>query len=165
MLSCRDRAPVCGARAAASSCLPAQWLPCLSPPVSRRGRWQVYRLMSSMWPRSGMYAADRRLCPVSDWGLGLVTGPWSYRLDGPPPPPPPPRLSPPTHPPLGEARGGGCRDGHLDVLTHTHRGAHLPRRPLSCHVSASLTASAMPHSARRPLLILQRRHAAVHKLK
>lgn len=39
------------------------------------GQVEVYCLMSSMWLQSGMCAADRRLCPVSDWGLGLVTGP------------------------------------------------------------------------------------------
>lgn len=42
------------------------------------GQVEVYCLMSSMWPESGTYAADRGLCPVSDWGLGLVTGPQFY---------------------------------------------------------------------------------------
>lgn len=39
------------------------------------GQVEVYCLMSSMWLQSEVCAADRRHCPVSDWGLGLVTGP------------------------------------------------------------------------------------------
>lgn len=39
------------------------------------GQVEVYCLMSSMRPQLGRCAVDRGLCPVSDWGLGLVTGP------------------------------------------------------------------------------------------
>lgn len=38
------------------------------------GQVEVCCLISSVWLQSGRCAADRRLCPVSDWGLGLVTG-------------------------------------------------------------------------------------------
>lgn len=48
---------------------------CLFKPWYLSGQVEVCCLMSSMWPQSGMRSADRRLCPVSDWGLGLVTGP------------------------------------------------------------------------------------------
>lgn len=47
--------------------------PGLSPDISA-GRWK-FCLMSSMWPQLERCVVDRRLCPVSDWGLGLVTGP------------------------------------------------------------------------------------------
>lgn len=39
------------------------------------GQVEVYCFMSSMWLQLGRCVVDRRLCPVSDWGLGLVTGP------------------------------------------------------------------------------------------
>lgn len=85
------------------------------------GQVEVYCLMSSMWPQSGMCAADRRLCPVSDWGLGLVTAP------------PLPVLSIGCPLPLGEVRGWlvemrgaaeaagmegaiGCLDGSMDCF-------------------------------------------------
>lgn len=62
------------------------------------GQVEVYCLMSSMWPQSGMCAVDRSLCPVSDWGLGLATGSgligWLV-----------PHSAHPSALPLGEARG------------------------------------------------------------
>lgn len=64
--------------------------------------------MSSMCPQLGMCAGDRRLCPVSDWGLGLVTGLHFYRLTPPPPAPPPPPLNHYAHTPSPSARWG-CR--------------------------------------------------------
>lgn len=39
------------------------------------GQVEVSCLMSSMWPQLERCVVDSRLCAVSDWGLGLVTGP------------------------------------------------------------------------------------------
>lgn len=66
------------------------------------GQVEVYCFMSSMWLQLGRCVVDRRLCPVSDWGLGLVTGPVligspSFSLL--------PRHPPSLSPPQGEARG------------------------------------------------------------
>lgn len=103
-----------------------------------------------------MGAVDRRLCPVSDWGLGLVTGPSVLSVSGCPP------LQHLQHAPhfpffcqLLEMRAAveadrgpigelGWLDGLLPQREHTHTGAHLPLCPLSCHASAPLTATSLP---------------------
>lgn len=69
------------------------------------GQVEVYCLMSSMWPQLGMCAADRRLCPVSDWGLGLMTGPGLIGWLVPPFSPPP--LQPSHAPSLSARREAG----------------------------------------------------------
>lgn len=122
------------------------------------GQVEVYCFMSSMWLQLGRCVVDRRLCPVSDWGLGLVTGPVligspSFSLL--------PRHPPSLSPPQGEARGChvgirgavvagmegqirclGWLDGllplseeahtNISTATRTGGGAHLTQCPLSC---------------------------------
>lgn len=93
VLLCCDRALTCGpppclgeaVSGCGLGCLPIQWLPVWAGRYLG-GQVEVCCLTSSMWPRSGMGAADRRLCPVSDWGLGLVTGPSVLSVSGYPPP-------------------------------------------------------------------------------
>lgn len=120
------------------------------------GQVEVYCLTSSMWPESGTYAADRGLCPVSDWGLGLVTGPQFYPLAAyppthtPPPPPPPPRRGESLM--SRDARGSGNRDGpsgcpdtSMDYFpvresTQRPRGPHTnTQRSSSCSLSPELS--------------------------
>lgn len=119
------------------------------------GQVEVFCLTSALRPQMGIRATDRRLCPVSDWGLGLVTAIQFYRL-----------ASPRSHAHIGEARGwrGGTDwvPGWLSGLfavtentqrsrgTHTHRGTHPAWCPLSCHVSASLTASVVATLPKSP---------------
>lgn len=134
-------------------CLPVQWLPVWAG-WYLGGQVEVCCLTSSMWLRSGMGTTDRRLCPVSDWGLGLVTGPSVLLVSGCPP-------NTSSTPPLSffrrllemraavEADRGPCGelgwlDGLLPQREHTHTGAHLPPCPLSCHASAPLTATPLP---------------------
>lgn len=115
------------------------------------GQVEVCCLMSSMWPQSGRCVVDRRLCPVSDWGLGLVTGPGLIGWLVPPQP---------AHTPSLWAREGaaawGCekpwRQGCEERLggwtprwiasphTHTLVSLSVPRV-----VSASLTAMLRSH--------------------
>lgn len=125
-------------------------------PWYRSGQLEVCFLMSALRPQMGVCATDRRLCSVSDWGLGLVTGPEFYRLASP---------LPRSHAHTGKVRGwdGGTdwvpgwlsgllavtentqrsRGPHTHMCTHIHTGAHPAWCPLSCHVSAALTASAV----------------------
>lgn len=118
------------------------------------GQVEVYCFMSSMWPQLGRCVVDRRLCPVSDWGLGLVTGP---ALIG----SPSFSLLPATLPLPSSRRGChvgirgavvagmegqirclGWLDGllplseeahtNISTATQTGGGAHLSQCPLSC---------------------------------
>lgn len=130
------------------------------------GQVEVCRLMSALRTQMGVRATDRRLCPVSDWGLGLVTGIQFYRLAA-------PRSH--THTPAlarWEAGMEGlirCLDGSVGCLqwqrthkdledhTHIHTGAHPAWCPLSCDVSALLTVSdvaTLPKSPSDSLFIL-----------
>lgn len=117
-------------------------VPAAAPPVylynsrlfKRRylnGQVEVCRLISSMWPQSGRCGADRRLCPVSDWGLGLVTG---LGLIG---------WLVPLSELLVQVAGGwhmvelisaagwiATTHTHTYTFAHTYREVHLP--PLSC---------------------------------
>lgn len=95
------------------------------------GQVEVCGLMSALRPQMGLRATDRRLCPVSDWELGLVTGIQFYRL-----------AAPRSHahtPALARWEAGmegliGCLDGsvgclqwqrtHKDLEDHTHTHTH-----------------------------------------
>jgi len=142
-----------------------------------RGQVEVYRLMSSMWPHSGKCVVDRRLCPVSDWGLGLVTGPGLIGWLVPP-------FSLPTHPPsgwgkrlpFGGKRSRGSMDGewfgawmarwiaslqwrrahkHLDDHRHTHRETLLMQWSPELSSICFTDSHSHAHSAQqRSLLIL-----------
>lgn len=104
------------------------------------GQVEVCCLMSSMCPQSGRCGVDMRLCPVSDWGLGLVTGPgligWLV--------PPQPAHAPSLRLPLGtretsEAwmeRTIGWLDGWLPLRGYRHTNTEVVTHTQSSFLSA-----------------------------
>lgn len=111
------------------------------------GQVEVYCLMSSMWLQSGMCAADRRLCPVSDWGLGLVTGPGLIGWLVPPQPAHAPSLSA-----RREAGSRRCerprRQGWKDRLGAWMDCFHSVREHTNTRSSSSRSASPEPSRLR-----------------